>query len=223
MKRGIVWELCPKQGFDYPKIVADVANNNKVDLTCCEIKVHGSVIDSFKEEFIEYIADHGLSALLQRGPLFEALVARGASRAAVLPLLHAHLSRLALTTNLVIIDAYFFVATSDETYAQLIHDVIEPALDNLEKVKIVAPRNKVDSQLVNATRSLLTATKPSINVSCVNSSAFHDRFWLNPLNGSGFISGTSLNGLGRRYALLDRLQPQDAADILSALRNENLL
>ena len=69
----------------------------------------------------------------------------------------------------------------------------------------------------------LSAVAPSLSVKLKTSDAFHDRFWIDPLAAKGFITGTSLNGLGKRYALVDHLQQTDAADVIAALRNEGLL
>jgi hypothetical protein len=64
---------------------------------------------------------------------------------------------------------------------------------------------------------------PGLSVAHRTSNTFHDRFWIDPISTKGFLCGTSLNGLGKRYALVDHLEPTDAADVLTALRNESLL
>jgi hypothetical protein len=38
-----------------------------------------------------------------------------------------------------------------------------------------------------------------------------------------FLDGSSLNGLGKKYALVDHLQSSDVTDVLAALKCENLL
>jgi len=38
-----------------------------------------------------------------------------------------------------------------------------------------------------------------------------------------FLDGSSLNGLGKKYPLVDHLQSSDVTDVLAALKCENLL
>ena len=205
MSRGPILELRPLPGFDFARVVEDIANKRPVDLSCCDVQQHQSVLDSFSDEFLHYIAEHGLSAFMNRQLLTEAVVKKGEPRAAILPVLHAHLAALGLTTELVIVDPYFFAATADQTYAQMVHDAILPSLTTLARLIVVTAPDKVNAQLASSVSTLLSSASPNLKIVHSYSKSFHDRFWLNPMNGSGFISGTSLNGLGKRYALLDRM------------------
>jgi hypothetical protein len=54
------------------------------------------------------------------------------------------------------------------------------------------------------------------------SEKFHDRFWLAD-GARGLVVGTSLNGLGKRYALVDFMQPSDVRDVVQALKTEGFL
>ncbi|OOE39103.1 hypothetical protein BZG06_15875, partial [Salinivibrio kushneri] len=47
---------------------------------------------------------------------------------------------------------------------------------------------------------------------------FHDRFWINPVNQKGLIVGTSINGIGKKISLVDKLQDQDVEVILNELK-----
>lgn len=52
------------------------------------------------------------------------------------------------------------------------------------------------------------------------SDAFHDRFWI--ANGNkGFISGTSLNGVGKRYSLIEILSEEDVTSIMDIVNKNN--
>jgi hypothetical protein len=54
------------------------------------------------------------------------------------------------------------------------------------------------------------------------SNTFHDRFWIADWQRGLFI-GTSLNGIGLRYALADYMHENDVRDIVAALVSEGLL
>lgn len=223
MKRGVILELVPKDGFDFTKVVENHANGQPVELSACELKQHLSIVDSFRPEFVDYIVKYGLSALLTREPLTEALVAPGTSSAAVQSLLQAFLSVLTVTTDLVVIDPYFFAHTADKSYPVLIEQVFRPVLANLKTLTVVTCPNRVDAKLVAAVTAALMVNAPSLSVVHKTSTAFHDRFWIDPISTKGFLCGSSLNGLGKKYAMVDHLEPTDAADVLSALRRENLM
>jgi len=50
-------------------------------------------------------------------------------------------------------------------------------------------------------------------ISTKYSDVFHDRFWIAD-EVRGVFVGTSLNGIGRRYAIIDYLQQRDVVDIV---------
>jgi hypothetical protein len=223
MKRGIVIELLPRrESFDFSKIAADIANGKLVDLSECDVQQHVSIVDSFRSEFVEYITEHGLSSLIGREQLVEALVTPGTSPAAVQLLLQVFLGALSVTTDLVIIDPYFFAA-SDTNYPLLVEQVLQPVLPTLRNLTVITFPNKVDAVTVTNVTKLLTTNAPQLTLVPKTSNAFHDRFWIDPISGKGILTGSSLSGLGKRYALVDHLQSSDAADVLAALRNEHLL
>ena len=223
MPRGIILELIPKEGFDYTKVVEDYANGQRVDLSACELKQHNSVVDSFQAEFVDCISKHGLSALLRREPLMEALVAPGTTSSAIQSLLQAFLSALRVTTDLVIVDPYFFASTTDAGYPALIGQVLHQILPTLHTLTVITLPNKVNVALVTNVTSALAAQAPNLSVVHKTTQTFHDRFWIDPVSTKGFICGSSLNGLGKRYALVDNLQPSDVADVIAALKRESLL
>lgn len=223
MPRGIILELIPKEGFDYTKVVEDYANGQRVDLSACELKQHNSVVDSFQAEFVDYISKHGLSALLRREPLMEALVAPGTTSSAIQSLLQAFLSALRVTTDLVIVDPYFFASTTDAGYPALIEQVLHQILPTLHTLTVITLPNKVNVALVTNVTSALAAQAPNLSVVHKTTQTFHDRFWIDPVSPKGFICGSSLNGLGKRYALVDNLQSSDVADVIAALKRESLL
>lgn len=226
-KRGIVIELIARHaGADFSKIAVDIANGQCVDLSDWEVVQHISLIDDFRAEFIEYVARHGTSSLLNREPLFEALIAKGATAPIIVPLLHGFLRALGTPTDLVIVDPYFLAsgpAAQMAAYPALVVQVLQPVLATLNKLTIITFASKVDPGLSASVTAALAAAAPGLTVAYKTSDAFHDRFWVDPLAGNGFITGSSLNGLGKRYALVERLQQQDAADVISALRTQQLL
>ena len=60
--------------------------------------------------------------------------------------------------------------------------------------------------------SLIQKINTSIKVSQKYTDDFHDRFWIID-DKKGLFIGTSLNGIGKRYSLIDYLQDSDVANI----------
>lgn len=225
--RGVVLELIAKrEGADFSQVVDDAANGRRVDLSDWKLVQHISLIDDFRPEFIDYVSRHGMSSLLSREPLFEALVQRGgAVTPAIAVLLNGFLTALRSPTELVIVDGYFLQVGAAEraAYPAFVVQVLQPVLATLTTLTLVTKSSTFDPRLLAAITAALAVAAPSLTVRHKTSDAFHDRFWVDPVASEGFITGTSLNGLGKRYALVDRLQPVDAADVVAALRAEQLL
>jgi hypothetical protein len=223
MTSRIILELITREGFNFDEVVQDQANGQRVDLSDCELIQHISVIDSFRDEFIKYIEQHGLSALMRRETLTEALVAPGTTSSTIELLLQGFLKALSVGNELVIVDPYFFAKTTDASYPNLIQNVLLPVLPRLRTLTVITLPNKVDTALVANISHALTLHAPNLSVFHKTTTTFHDRFWINPVSSKGFICGSSLNGLGKKYALVDHLQQSDAKDVINALRKQGLL
>jgi hypothetical protein len=161
-----------------------------------------------------------MTSFLRHGPLTEALVAPGATPDHVQLLLQSYLVGLEITTELVIVDPYFF-ARLDPGYAQYVKEILQPILGSLRNLTIVYSPHRVNPLAVSGIKNELSSSASHVNLIHRQSKVFHDRFWMNPISGKGFITGCSLNGLGRKYALVDRLESSDAAKVLAALRRSN--
>jgi hypothetical protein len=74
----------------------------------------------------------------------------------------------------------------------------------------------------SAVISLISAQNAQLQIDCRTSNAFHDRFWLSDSRSQGIVTGSSLNGLGKRYALVDRLSSSDVKEIAKALQAEGI-
>jgi len=220
--RGIILEITPRsQNFDLSQVAVDIANGKPVDLSGFDVHYHTDIVASFAPEFFAYIVEHGLTSLLRRQSLLEALVAPGTSITVAQTLLHGFLGALAVTTDLVIVDPYFFAST-DSNYPQVVEQILQPVLSGLRNLTIVTNSGAKPTAVSEVTR-LLKASEPQLSLVHKISGTFHDRFWINPVSATGFVTGTSLNGLGKKYALVDRLQPSDVADVVAALKGEGLL
>ena len=200
----------------------DHANGRPVDLSQYEILIHTSPLDACRAEVRDFIVAHGVSALLRRELLLEEVVPPGHPPTEIEKLLHSFITGIEVTTRLTIVDPYFLAASKDPGYAQTVCNVLAPFADTLEQLTIITLSKTFDPAVLAELKRGLAKKNPDLKVAHVGTVVFHDRYWLNPLSGKGFLSGTSLNGLGKRYAVLDYLTSSDVQAILAVVDEEVL-
>lgn len=214
---NIVWTLTPKKdGLNYVDLITKIANEEDLNLKDYRIGQVTSVVQTFKDDFIDYVSEHGLTALIESGLLTEQVIPKGASPNNIVGALHKYLDKVGIDNELIIIDPYFFAPTPDITYVSTIESVLDRYLPKLDTIHIITSL-KVDPTLVSTIEGALKTKKPTLNIIHKTSSDYHDRFWISNSREKGIITGTSINGYGKKYALLDRLNTSDVREIVSSL------
>lgn len=220
----IIWKLTPKKEvFDYTNLIVNISNEEDINLRDFNVEEINSVIYCFREEIIDYILENGLSSLINTVPLLEHLVPKGATQNTIVDALHKYLDKVGIDNELIIIDPYFFAPTSDTTYLSTIDLTLDKYLPRIDTLNIITYPNKVDAILKTAIETNLKTKKPSLNILHKTSNEYHDRFWISNNREKGILTGTSLNGYGKRYSLLDRLNTSDVRDIVNSLQTFGLL
>jgi hypothetical protein len=219
---SILFRLNPGPDWDNVKFVVDVANGRPVSFQGSGIEMISSIFTSFQEEIKDEVLRVGLSTILRRQLLQESIAAPGATADFIKDLLIGFLQSIDTHGELIIVDPYFFPSKWDATYPQRIVDVLDPFLPILTDLKIVT-LPKFDVALKAAVLALLAKQKSNLTITCHTSEKFHDRFWISDGRTQGIVTGTSLNGLGKRYALVDRLNSGDVQEVVSALQTEGIL
>lgn len=220
----IIWKLTPKKEvIDYTNLVVKISNEQDINLRDFKVEEITSVIYCFREEIIDYILENGLSSLINTVPLLEHLVPKGATQNTIVDALHKYLDKVGIDNELIIIDPYFFAPTSDTTYLSTIDLALEKYLPQVDTLHIITYPNKVDATLKTSIETNLKAKKPSLNILHKTSNEYHDRFWISNKRERGILTGTSLNGYGKKYSLLDRLNTSDVRYIVNSLEALGLL
>lgn len=62
--------------------------------------------------------------------------------------------------------------------------------------------------------------KEGMNLKSYVTTKIHDRFWICPESKKGFVLGTSLNGIGRKLALINDIKANDVYEILSLIKSD---
>lgn len=227
----VILELRPRDGsdlgFDFEALVVAASNRRHFDFDFSKCSGHVIVdpVASYRLDFLRHIERHGEESLRSGGMLMEALVLPSASTADVLAVMHAHLEKIAVQTELVIIDPYFFPSHADPAYAVFVENVLDPVLTPaLRKITLITNRpTYIERGHLADITTRLTTRVPTLQLSHRSTRKFHDRFWINPVFPKGFLSGTSLSGLGNKYAVVGELEQQDTVDILASLQHERLI
>jgi hypothetical protein len=172
-------------------------------------------------EMRRLVTEQGVSYVWRLVRLQEAVVPQTKHVEPLVRILEGMLAKLAPSQDFVIVDRYLFPRGSEPGYPALLASLLGPVARAVRRIKfITGPRS--DSTLLKRVRELLLTEAPSLSVVHDTSDDFHDRFWIAD-ESRGLFLGTSLNGLGKRYALVDYMASHDVREIVDSLRTRGLL
>jgi Cdc6-like AAA superfamily ATPase len=130
-----------------------------------------------------------------------------------------HLSEIdGINYSITIIDPFLFPVNYNNQYVHLITEIFR--LNNSNKITIITNQSNFNQELYERIKSNLTQ---ELNI--IFNPEFHDRIWLNMEKNKAFFLGSSLNGIGNKICLIDKLNDADSKDIIdyinAALQNSN--
>lgn len=221
----IIWILKPKKdNLNYTDLVVKISNNQDINLSDYEIGQVQSVVHTFKDEIIEYLMEHGYSSLVSTELVLEHIVAKGTPDNKIIPVVHKYLDKVNIDKELIIIDPYFFAARpKNPNYVTVLEQILDKYISIIEDLIIVANSYNVDTTIKNLIESTLKSKKSTLNIIHKQHNDYHDRYWISGAREKGIVMGTSLNSLGNKVALLDRLNTSDVRDIVSELKNDSII
>jgi hypothetical protein len=174
-------------------------------------------------EIRRILLERGISNIWQTVIFQEALLPRTPDVPALVAILREMLERLTPESEFVIVDRYLFPEEKrcPSDYLDTLVQVLEPAVRRVRQLLVVTSKEH-NARLRHALEERLRALNPGCRFRHCCSENFHDRFWIADKTRGPFV-GTSLNGLGRRYALADYLAADDVREITAALASEGIL
>ncbi len=105
----IIWILKPKKdNLIYTDLIVKILNNQDINLSDYEIQQVQSVVNTFKDEIINYLLEHGYTSLVSIELPLEHIVAKGTHDNKIIPVVHKYLDRVDIDKELIIVDPYFF-------------------------------------------------------------------------------------------------------------------
>jgi hypothetical protein len=170
----------------------------------------------------EWIYEHGLTKALNTQEHFEWLGRKDDDKEKIVFHLQRHLDKVIKTDQLIIIDPYFFASTLDTGYPGFVLDILGKYVPSLNVIIIITLPGKVDNTIKNDIITRLSAVNSSLTIRHHTTDLFHDRFWLCGLNERGMFMGASLNGIGKKYCLVDYIDDADTKEIHTELIRNNL-
>lgn len=122
--------------------------------------------------------------------------------------------------ELIIIDPYLFPKRRDPDYKTVLLSIVKTQISKVNKLKVITS-DKFDPDLKDEIENELRQLKNTITFHHKISDEFHDRFWLS--NKKGLLVGTSLNGVGKKYSLINNLAQSDFEELMGALKTNELI
>lgn len=119
--------------------------------------------------------------------------------------------------SLIIIDRYIFPKKYDVDYPDFLIDILKKYFSKLNRITFITSASynqKVQTQIFAG----IHKHNRKINIAMKHSEDFHDRFWISPRNRKGVFMGTSLNGLGKKYTLIDYMSDGDVREITNEIK-----
>ncbi|AYD22740.1 TPA: hypothetical protein SOL98_002804 [Clostridioides difficile] len=109
--------------------------------------------------------------------------------------------------DLIIVDNYILPNRYDEHYKTMLLKI----LNGCKKITIIT--SDYNEELYSFVKEIL-----DIDIEIKISKNFHDRFWLT--DNKGIVVGTSLNGIGKKFCLIDKLKDADLKELKEIIKFE---
>lgn len=168
----------------------------------------------------EWVVQHGISSLFYHHITCDAVLHPGFTTDKIEELILGFVGALRGLKNLFIIDPYFY--SSEPAVLALFENMVRELSATLESVTFFTRPRRNDKERQDfdptAMHSVMRAVIPTIRIKEVLTDTFHDRFWIDPDNNNGLVMGTSLNGVTKKIALIDRLNRVDATQLATMAR-----
>ena len=188
-----------------------------------------SPIDSFKDEFVDYIKKYGLNSYLKRSGIVECVVGKNTPLSTITNLISDYVNEIleqtATNQELIIIDPYLFKDNSRCSSVDLqnrIENILRLHANKISKITCITDSTKYNATIKNAVEANLKSINSALTIDVQFSADYHDRFWIANRN-KGIVVGTSLNGLGHKMALIDFIDSVDVKDVVDDLKTNGLI
>lgn len=212
----VVISVCGKPGTDATYIEFVEALHKAGVFERFEVAQIALPVHHFRHEIAEYIRDHGLASLFKFSIVMEDITTPGMEVDELEGLIEKFVRFLAGARRLIIVDPYLYASSKDLASVSSRFGKMIGWLGN-ELEEIITYTNG-QSQVKHQLQLAVTSAQASVRFDDRVQNDLHDRFWIDPDAKRGIVFGTSLNGLGLKLALVDRLSDDDVEIVLGHLQ-----
>jgi len=165
------------------------------------------IFDKIKEG----IREKGIIHYTNTISLMEGVLPDNIPREDLVDLLRYMVRNIQASNELLIIDPYLFPDNPDADYITYLGKIFGSAIGKITRLDVVTSP-KCNHATEAAFFAMVQAIKPGVAHGIKYTTSFHDRFWIGDKIRGVFV-GTSLNGIGKRYAIADYIREEDVKDI----------
>lgn len=170
----------------------------------------------FRHEIVDHICNHGLASIFNFSIAMEDITTPTMSVDELEAVMEKIVSSLAGARRLIIVDPYLYANSKDPVMVSSRFSKMVGWLG--EALEEITTFTNGQSQSKHHLQSTVTSIRPTMRFIDRVQADLHDRFWIDPDTKQGIVFGTSLNGLGLKLALIDRLSHNDIESILCHLQ-----
>ncbi|EGS6501235.1 hypothetical protein P3589_23185 [Vibrio parahaemolyticus] len=163
----------------------------------------------------DIILEEGVSSITSYSTMYAEVLPPTKPLSGLIDILKAMLDKLDVQSSLTIIDRYLFPEKHDKDYVDNLLFVISGSIPENVVVRVVIGERS-NKKLLKEFKFKLNKMKPNSEVQVVYTDEYHDRFWISDED-KGLFVGTSLNGIGKKYSMVDYLSKKDAQEIYDSL------
>lgn len=175
----------------------------------------------FADEFLEHVSTHGFESLFNYSISMEDITSPSMTLNEVEKIVDKFVMKLDDPERLLIIDPYFYASSNITDTVAMFSRLLSSISSNLKEVTFLTNGRKVDTK--EEIHAAIKSIQPNITINDFSTDEFHDRFWLDPDRSIGIVMGTSLNGLGKKISLIDKLTDEDVKEIVKLAKDLNAL
>lgn len=175
----------------------------------------------FADEFLEHVSKNGFESLFNYTMCMEDITSPSMSINEINKVIDKFVMNLNESKRLLIIDPYFYASSNRVDSVATFTRLIDKISGELTEITFVTNGRKIDTKV--AMHEKLKSMLPDIEINDFSTDEFHDRFWLDPDRLVGIVMGTSLNGLGNKISLIDKLSEQDTCEIVNLVKSMDIL
>lgn len=167
-------------------------------------------LEVLRADIQQYVIEHGLSSLFYNYLTCDAIMHPGFKTDEIEAIVLGIMSSLDGVKHLLIIDAFFY--DDKPECLLLLEKIVRSMSSKLEKVTLITHGKRVNMR--PAMHNVFCTVVPGIQINDVVTDNFHDRYWIDFDSSKGVVVGTSLNGIGKKVAMIDYANSADSREIV---------